>query len=188
MGANLGAFWDEMSPSDHSVQIYDTDESLLEALESFVAGGLRHGECAVVIATPEHRIALQRRLATRDIDLWDATARNQYIPLDADATLLEFMRDEWPDDRLFSFCARNLITRARADGRPVRAFGEMVAILWARGLAGAALRVEHLWHQLCHEEGFPLFCAYPRHSFRPDAPFSLEEVCATHDRQIGGTL
>ena len=186
MGADLEAFWDEMSPSDHSVQIYDTDEALLEALEDFVAGGFRQDECAVVIATPEHRIALQRRLATRGIDLWAAIARHQYIPLDAEATLLEFMRDGWPADRLFSFCSKNLLTRARADGRRVRAFGEMVAILWARGQAGAALRLEHLWHQLCHEQEFPLFCAYPRHSFRPDATVSLEEVCATHDRLLGG--
>ena len=186
MGANLETFWDEMSPRDHSVQIYPTDQALMDALERFVAGGIRQGECVIVIATPAHRSSLQRRLAGEGIDLWKAVARNQYIPLDAEATLGEFMRGDLPDDRLFSFCTKNLITRARADGRPVRAFGEMVAILWARGQVGAALRLEHLWHQLCQDQRFPLFCAYPQSAFSPDSASSLQSILATHDRFLGG--
>lgn len=184
MSADLSHFWDHMSPCDHSVQIYGHDAELIDALETFVGDGIRQGECVVVIATPAHRAALQRRLASQRIDVWDAIATNRYIALDADATLATFMRGDWPDDRLFAFCVNNLIARARSDGRPVRAFGEMVALLWARGQVGATLRLEHLWHQMCQEQGFPLFCAYPRRVFTPESAAALSEMCAAHDRLV----
>ena len=186
MRSDLDTFWDDMSPCDHSVQIYETDEGLLDALETYVGSGLRQDECAVVIATPEHRSLLQERLFGQGLDVEASIARNRYIALDAEATLSEFMRADWPDDRLFADCVDRVMTRARVDGRPVRAFGEMVAILWAQGQAGATLRLEHLWHRLCQEHGFPLFCAYPRSGFVQDATFSREEICATHDRLLGG--
>ena len=186
MGADLSLFWEEMNPCDHSVQIYAADTELIDALETFVGDGIRQGECVVVIATPAHRAALQRRLTAQRIDVWEAVATNRYIALDADAMLSSFMRGNWPDDQLFAFCANNLIGRARSDGRPVRAFGEMVALLWARGQAGATLRLEHLWHQLCQDQGFPLFCAYPRHGFTPESASTLSEIDATHDRILHG--
>jgi len=186
MRRDFDVFWAEMSPCDHSIQIYEGDETFLDALEHFVAGGLQQGESAIVIATPEHRSSLQGRLEARGFDLIDAMARNQYIAVDADATLSQFMRGDWPDDDLFADCVHALIARARADGRPVRAFGEMVALLWAHGQAGATVRLEHLWHGLCQELAFPLFCAYPRCGFTQDATFALEEICATHDRLLGG--
>ena len=186
MDRDFEVFWGEMTPCDHAVQIYGTDEAFLDALEGFVAQGLHQGESAIIIATPEHRTSLARRLESRGLDLEKARARDQYIALDAETTLSEFMRADWPDDGLFARCVDSLIRRARAHGRPVRAFGEMVALLWAQGHSGATVRLEHLWHQLCRERAFPLFCAYPRSGFTQDATVSLEEICATHDRLLGG--
>jgi hypothetical protein len=186
MDRDFDVFWGEMSPCDHSVQIYGTDEAFLDALEGFVARGLHQGESAIVIATPEHRTSLRHRLHAQGLDLDEAAARDQYISLDAEATLAEFMRASWPDDGLFAGCVARLIARARTHGRSVRAFGEMVAILWAQGHSGATVRLEHLWHQVCREHAFPLFCAYPRTGFTQNASASLEEICATHDRLLGG--
>src|SRR5688500_19228341 len=53
--------------------------------------------------------------------------------------------------------------------RSVRAFGEMVAVLWANGHNGATVRLEHLWHAFCQSEAFSLFCAYPKTGFTQDA-------------------
>jgi hypothetical protein len=44
-------------------------------------------------------------------------------------------------------------------------FGEMVALLWARGQAAATVRLEHLWQQFCKEHAFSVFCAYPKAGF-----------------------
>ena len=186
MNRDFEVFWGEMSPCDHAIQIYEGDDTFLDALEGFVGNGLRQGESAIVIATPEHRSSLERRLETRGLDMHAAVSSDQYIAIDAEATLAQFMRGDWPDDALFAECVHGLIARARVSGRPVRAFGEMVALLWARGQAGATVRLEHLWHGLCRELGFPLFCAYPRCGFTQDATFALEEICAKHDRLLGG--
>ena len=46
-------------------------------------------------------------------------------------------------------------------GRRLRAFGEMVALLAADGMADAAVRLEELWNRLAATHHFSLLCAYP---------------------------
>ena len=70
------------------------------------------------------------------------------------------------------------------DGRRVRAFGEMVALLWAQGHTAAIVRLEHLWHRMCQERGFSLFCAYPRVGFTQDVDASIREICAAHSKVL----
>src|SRR6185436_4022583 len=110
-------------------------------------------------------------------DLARAVQADQFISLDAEAVLGEFMRDGWPDEDLFRETVTRLLQRARVPGRRVRAFGEMVALLWARGHHDATVRLEHLWHELCRQEAFALFCAYPRAGFTRDATESIREIC-----------
>jgi hypothetical protein len=77
-------------------------------------------------------------------------------------------------------------SRARQNEGRVRAFGEMVAVLWANGHNGATVRLEHLWHAFCQSEAFSLFCAYPKSGFTQDASTSIKEICATHSKVISG--
>jgi len=177
-------FWAEITPCDHLVQIYEEDSAFLDSLEGFIAGGLRRGEAAVVIATPPHRDSLTSRLLAQHIDLDAAISKDQYIALDAEETLSQFMRDGWPDDDLFNQCIRGIVDRARGRGRRVRAFGEMVALLWAQGHNGATVRLEHLWHTLCRTDSFSLLCAYPKSGFTQDANDSIREICAAHSKVV----
>lgn len=179
-------FWGEIAPSEHLVQIYGNDAAFLDSLEGFVGGGLRIGDSAIVIASAEHRRALENRLVARGIDLAKARSGDQYIPLGAEETLARFMVNGWPDDERFNLVVNELLTRARKSGRRVRAFGEMVAVMWARGDQGATVRLEHLWHKLCQAEAFSLFCAYPRSGFTQDAAASISELCAAHSQVIDG--
>ena len=179
-------FWGEISPCDHSVQIYDDDAVFLDALEGFVGGALRRGEAAVVIATPGHRQALYKRLVAQGLNVDAAAGQDRYLALDVAETLEQFMRQGWPDEELFKTAVNRILDRARGDDRrPVRAFGEMVAVLWAQGHSGATVRLEHLWHALCREEAFALFCAYPRSGFTQDAMESMREICAAHTKVLG---
>ena len=177
-------FWGEMSPCEHSVQIYENDERFLETLEEFVVSGLIAGECAIVVATAPHRKALAARLTSRGIDMEEVRRRDAYIVLDAQDTLSEFVNNGWPDEDKFRELATGLLKRARANGRRVRAFGEMVAVLWANGHSAATVRLEHLWDDLCKEEDFIIFCAYPRIGFTDFALKSLEDICAAHSRVL----
>lgn len=175
-------FWGELAPSQHIVQFYEHDQVFLDSLEGFVSGGIRSGESVIVIATEPHRRALEDRLTARGIDVGLARSLDHYMDLDAEEVLARFMVHGWPDDDRFKETVTSLLTRARARGGPVRAFGEMVALLWARGDNGATVHLEQLWHSLCLADGFSLFCAYPKSGFTKDAAASIRDICAAHSQ------
>ena len=137
-----------------------------------------------MIATAEHLKALEERLADSGVDLATARSQDQYIALLAEDALARFMFKRWPNDSLFADLVTELLSRARLNGRRVRAFGEMVALLWGRGDEAATIRLEHLWHQLCQSQAFSLFCAYPRTGFVEDPSKSIAAICAAHSRII----
>lgn len=177
-------FWGEMPPSEHLVQFYQDDHVFLDTLEGFVSGGLRAGDGVIVIATESHLSNLESRLRARRHDFDGALSSEQYIPLVASDVLDQFMVNRWPDETAFERVVSQLLVRAKGPGRKIRAFGEMVAVLWARGDQGATVRLEYLWHRLCEEHGFSLFCAYPKIGFTGDAAASITELCAVHSRVI----
>lgn len=182
----IEVFWGELAPSEHLLQMYEDDGVFLDSLEGFVAGGLRIGDAAVVIATAEHLRALEQRLRAAGIDVEAASETDQYIALDAAETLARFMKEGWPDEQRFHEVVSELLGRARRGGRRVRAFGEMVAIMWQSGHQGGTVRLEHLWHELCNKEAFSLFCAYPKSGFTDDARISVQQICDTHSRILAG--
>lgn len=173
-------FWAEMAACDHCVQIYEDDAAFLNALEGFVESGLRLDEGIILIATDVHLNLLTERLARGGFDVSDAVSRNQFVGIDADKALATFMRDGWPDEELFRAFVFKLLERVRPHFGKVRAFGEMVALLWAKGNCGATIRLEHLWARLCKSEEFALFCAYPRAGFTQNAEQSMMDVHLAH--------
>ena len=176
-------FWGELSGQDHCVQIYQDDASFMEALEGFVVGGIRQGDSIVLIATPAHLSALEARLERNGYDVDAALRRGQYVTLDAARTLSRFMVNGWPDKALFTAVVHDVLGRARKHHHhKVRAFGEMVALLWADGLCDAAVQLEHFWTGLCSEKEFSLFCAYPKSGFTGDADGAVQQVCAAHSK------
>jgi len=176
-------FWAEMSPCEHVVQIYGDDRVFLDGLEGYVGSGLRAGESTVVIATAMHLHGLEMRLRASGVDVDRARAENRYIARLAEDLLATFMEKDWPDEERFMFAVGQLIGLARGgEGRKVRAFGEMVAILWSRGNHAATIHLELLWSKVCAAERFPVFCAYPRDTFSRNANESIVEICRIHTR------
>jgi len=177
-------FWGEVAPCDHFVQIYEDEEAFLDTLEGFVSGGLKSGDSVILIATDAHLQVLEQRLRNEGLDLETAQSQDQYIALVADKVLDWFMVNSWPDDDLFTKVISELLSRAQKNDRKVRAFGEMVAILWARGENAATVRLEYLWQNLCQREGFSLFCAYPKIGFTQNATESISQICAAHSKVV----
>jgi hypothetical protein len=58
------------------------------------------------------------------------------------------------DDELFFQLVADILARATKNGRKVRAFGEMVTVMWAKGFYGAAVRLEHLCAPAMHGKFF----------------------------------
>ncbi len=177
-------FWGEIAPCEHIAQFYEHDGVLLDTLAGFVGGGLKQGEGVIVLATSEHLRALEQRLQASGVNLQEAKSKDEYITVLAEEALGKFMVNEWPDDQLFFNFVAELIARAQNGGRRVRAFGELVALMWAKGHVAATVRLEFLWHQLCHQKSFSLFCAYPKAGFTEDPIKSLDVIRATHSRIV----
>jgi hypothetical protein len=180
-------FWGEIAPCEHVVQIYENDESFLDLLTGFVSDGVNAGECAVVIATAAHLKALDDRLIDLGYAVSSLISKTQYLPLDAEETLSKFMVNDWPDENLFDKVISEVLIKAKGNSRKVRAFGEMVAILWAKGQVGATIRLEQLWNRFCEKEAFCLFCAYPESGFTQDAAESVMHICSAHSKMIKST-
>jgi PAS domain S-box-containing protein len=166
----------------HFVRFYDNDAMLLDEVAAFVDQALHVQGKAIVIATPEHRAALVQRVDALAQAQHRSVAAGQVVWLDAAATLAAFMVDGWPDRQRFGEVVGSAVAAACAAGDRVHAFGEMVALLCARGQYDAALQLERMWNELTDSLGFSLFCAYPWSLF-PTARLknAFQQVCAAHD-------
>src|SRR5580704_12088651 len=158
-----GATQGPVEPHDHVVTVYDDDESLVTQLGNVVAAGLDAGDGVVVIATPAHRVALDAALAGRGRLARGDTGAGGYVAIDAGEALAAFMVDDRPDRDRFMAVVGDLIDAATAVASTpkVRAFGEMVALLWDDGNVTGAIELEYLWNQLAEARAFSLWCAYP---------------------------
>ena len=67
-----------MNESDHFVQFYERDVSLVEAVSGFIGAGLEAGESCIVIATQAHREDIQTKLIAHGIDLAAVGAQTVY--------------------------------------------------------------------------------------------------------------
>jgi hypothetical protein len=168
----------------HICQVYKCEDTFLDSLAAFVGTGLRLRQAVIVIATPAHFAALQSRLKQVGHDVPRAFREDRLIALDAEDTLAQFMVNGWPDRERFVSVMNPVIARARREGRDLRAFGEMVALLWDKGRYAATLRLEELWNQLLASQHFPLFCAYPRECLDRGERESIDDIHAAHAKVL----
>lgn len=171
----------------HVVQFYEADAFLVDAVARFIGGGLGAGENAVVIATESHRRDLEALLRARGLDVAAARDAGRYLALDAAETLSGIMVGELPDPRLFIEVVGTVIERVGLPQTSVRAFGEMVDLLWADGRREAAIRLEELWRDLAATHAFSLLCAYRIGTFGDDGDArSLLRECEAHSDIASG--
>lgn len=182
----MGGFWGQLRDDEHAVQVYRDEPTFMDSLESFIATGLRSGESVVVIATASHLHEMEKRLRGGWIDLDRARWEDRYVAVLAQETLARFMVDGMPDEARFEATVAELILRARGRGRRIRAFGEMVDVLWSSHNKDAALRCEHLWSRVQAAHRFPLFCAYSRLHLGNDTESDIRSICAAHSRVVPG--
>lgn len=172
----------DIGDGEHVVQFYESDPFLVGSVSNFIAAGLAAGDWAIVVATRVHRNAIHRKLRAQGCNVELARGRGQYVALDAAETLAKFMVDGVPDAQLFHEVIGKLVAEVARDHR-LRAFGEMVALLWAQDNREAAIRLEELWNDLGKAHSFALLCAYPMHGFGSDSlEGSFSSVCTCHSR------
>ncbi len=143
----------------HSVELYENDQTLFSSLTKYFITGLANHEACIMVATPDHQQEMQRRLVAADVDIETAELTGQFIFLDAANILLHLVEDGMPNQNAFDQVVGSMIPIIPT--KPIRAYGEMVALLWADGNVTGALKLEKLWNNLGRRRNFLLHCAYP---------------------------
>jgi hypothetical protein len=173
------------APHDHVVQFYGHDDELADGVVPFLAEAVRAGGVAIAITTRAHRRLFTERLAAAGIDVAAAEAAGALQRLDADEAAAALLIDGRLAPHRFDKVVGDRV-RAAARRGPVRAYGEIVARLWAAGHVTGALELEGLWNGLGLEVDFDLYCAYPLAAVEGEGDANaFHEVCRRHSAVVG---
>ena len=173
------------STRHHEVGFYSDNRSLLDGYTRFVGAVLKSGDAAIVVATELHREKLLARLQAYGLDMSATIEQGRYIALDNAETIATFMVNDLPDPVLFSKVTGNLIARTaksvEGDHARVAACGECAPLLWERGNAEGAVRLERLWDEIARSYGVQVLCGYPQSSFQGRTEGdTFDRICAEH--------
>ena len=173
-------FWRMSSPCEHLLEVYRSEAAFVRGLVEYASEGLSRGEAFVMVATAAHREAVAAGLRARGHA--PDVLQDRFFALDAAETLASFMVGDLPDPRRFEAAIGPVLERASAGGRPVRAFGEMVVLLWLEDRREATLRLEQLWNRFLQQRPLTLLCAYPRREAGSAINDDFAEICAAHSQ------
>lgn len=168
----------------HAVQFYTDNASLTSVVSGFLAEGFACQQPGVLIATPEHCAAIEDALAGRRLDVKRLKQLGDLVVLDARETLDTFMVDGMPHEPLFRDVATRMLDEMVRihPNTTIRAYGEMVNLLWSDGFTAAAIRLETLWNELARSYEFQLLCGYSMRNFYKDA--AIGEITRHHSHLI----
>ncbi|HEX4808298.1 MAG TPA: MEDS domain-containing protein [Bryobacteraceae bacterium] len=174
----------------HLVQLYRDDEpSLVRNVSQYLCEGLRRGGGVLVIVTAEHRENFSRELDRLGVGIESAIHEKRLVFLDANETLSRFMVAGQPDWNRFEA----VLSEAMHEMRPpegeagLRAYGEMVDVLWKARQFAAAIRLEQFWNKLLARSSFSLYCAYAIDIFNKEFHLgALDALLCAHTHLVPG--
>ena len=169
----------------HAVRFYESPQSLCRIVAEFLGEGLVSGQPALVIGTSDHRAGILNELRARHFDVDRMQAAGDLLMLDAREVMATFMVDGVPNAELFAANATVAIEKV-CRGRTectIRAYGEMVDLLWKDGQSVAAVQLEMLWNKLANTHDFSLLCGYAMGNFYKDA--NIRDICDHHTHVVG---
>lgn len=165
MNPKAAALLADPHPCGHIVYPYSDKNLVGQAVCLYASAGLRNREAVILIIRQANHDAITARLCGEGFDLQALQRSGQLSCLVAEDVLSRFMVDGMPDAAKFKEIAADLIDRGRASIRnghgvpPLRAFGEMVCVLWETNIPAAA-RLEQLWSDMIKTHSFSLLCTY----------------------------
>jgi DNA-binding NarL/FixJ family response regulator len=161
----------------HAVYFYEDEESLSRMVARFVGEGLDTGDAAILIATPSHSRSILAQLTSMDPQ--QRIRQGDLVVLDASELLSRLMVDGMASGRLFEETLRPIIDQVgRGGSRVVKAYGEMVDLLWRRRAHATALSLETLWNELATTCSFSLLCGYSMDAVGRGKDFG--KICDQH--------
>jgi hypothetical protein len=191
--------WERLLEQSHScghfVQLYEVERALGRNVGVFFWEGLRRGGSVLAITTPGHRKLFEQELQRLGANVADLREGGRLLFLDAQSTLAQVTLNGQPEwarfEETIRAALRNFAPSTVAED--LRAYGEMVGILWNARQYAAAVRLEQLWNKLLESAHFSLYCAYAIDVFGNDfQAANLECVLRAHTHvmpgEIGGAL
>ena len=171
----------------HAVRFYKDVDALSPVVADFIARGLAQAQPAVIIATPLHCAAIEKQLIDRGVDLMGLKEQGVVTLLDAASTMSQFMVDGMPDPTRFRETIAPVIEKAAGERTDavVRAYGEMVDLLWKAGQTAAAMRLENLWNSLSSTHAFSLLCGYAIGNCYHDT--AIDDICSRHSHVMSAS-
>jgi MEDS: MEthanogen/methylotroph, DcmR Sensory domain len=176
-------FLEAAPAADHAVQVYDELAELAASVGRYLDAGFRRGEPAVLIATAAHRRVFAAELESRGWDIDQLEGKGLLVCRNGQDTLDAFMDGETPSAERFEQVVGGVIDdlAARFPDKTIRAFGEMVDLLWRQGNEAGAIALEELWNELAENRRFALLCGYHLDIFDLDVQTSaLPEIIRVH--------
>jgi MEDS: MEthanogen/methylotroph, DcmR Sensory domain len=176
-------FLEQAHPAEHAVQVYMELDELAVSVRRFLDAGFRAGEPAVVIATSGHWETFRAEIERRGSSVDELQAQGLLTCRDAEETLATFMDGDVPSAARFEEVVGGVLDEVagRFPEKTIRAFGEMVDVLFQRGQESAAIALEELWNPLLESRRCTLLCAYELDVFDLDTqPSALPEIVRTH--------
>jgi hypothetical protein len=179
----------DRTDTGHLVQLFDTDQSVVDRVAEFVRLGLVHNEQILLVMSEERWNAVAMRLSALGCSVDEALRVGHVIVRDAHDTLEKFMVGDKPHRPLFAATVGSLVEDQTASGRRVRIYGEMVDVLAGEGQYKAALELEQLWNEVAEQREFTLLCGYTAAHFGdPRNAEDLRQVCAAHSGVVSDPL
>lgn len=157
--------WLASPAGNHVVAYYDNDNSLVQSVCDFLRAGTDAGETCIVIARSEIITKLYREYSSTS-GFSHTLSNEKHLVFRAEAVLDNFMINGMPNRTKFFKTIRELLDEADNKGKPVRAYGDMVALLWEQGNKEGAVALEELWSEATQKYHFSRYCAYPHTDFK----------------------
>lgn len=155
--------------TEHPVSFYTEDTVLASTVATFLAPAFAAQQGLIAIGTPEHLATIEDGLRSSGHDIDAARASGQYASIDAQWALEQLTTHGMPTPERFNAVLGPTIKRASERYGSVRAFGEIVSLLWRDGTRQAALRLEELWNEALGYHPLALVCGYNVRSFNDAA-------------------
>jgi MEDS: MEthanogen/methylotroph, DcmR Sensory domain len=185
--ADADLFWGDIAFHDHILQVYDTEEVFLETLAGYVGTGILIGDCCVAVFTKAHLASLNERLRKQGIDVDDAIKDGRYIGIIAEEILPKFVVAGVFNELLFNLAMSPIFDKCQECKCPIRAGGEMVALLAAEGNWSAVLQLEQAWNKLHEQHHMTIYCAYPKSAFVNGNMPNGAKICSEHGSMVSGS-
>lgn len=181
----------QLKAGDHFVHIYEKIDTLIESVCEYMVPAFVQSEGVILVASATNKKAILTALERRSIDVTKAIVMGQLIVIDAHEMISQFMLNGTIDKLKFQTIAGNIISDLKIKFPIVRAYGEMVNILWHNGNIEATIELEKCWNELATTTDFSLFCGYEINEREKRLKMhNISDVCCHHTHIVtpGGDL